>query len=194
MCEPAAGLPRIDWALNAGLMLAYVALKLGDRVGVFAFDETPHIASGFVTGARAFTHVKLLTAAIDYSPAETNFTLGLTALATRLQRRSMVVVFTDFADAISAELMLENLGRLMRRHLVVFVALRDDELESMRTAAPGDVADVSRAVIADRMLREREIVFARLRRMGAHIVEAPAGRIGPALVQAYDQLRKRERV
>jgi uncharacterized protein (DUF58 family) len=194
MCEPVAGAPRIDWALNAGLMLAYVGLKLGDRVGLFAFDAHPHLASGFVSGARAFTHVKLLTAAIDYTTQETNFTLGLSALASKLQRRSMVIVFTDFADSISAELMIENIARLMRRHLVVFVAFRDEELEAMRATTPEVSSDVSRAVIAHQMLRERDVVLARLRRMGAQIVEAPAGRIGPALVQAYDILRKRERV
>ena len=41
-----------------------------------------------------------------------------------------MVVFTDFADATSAELMIENVARLMRTHLVLFVVFRDEELES----------------------------------------------------------------
>ena len=40
------------------------------------------------------------------------------------------MVFTDFADTTSAELMLENIGRLMRQHLVLFVVMRDEELEA----------------------------------------------------------------
>ncbi|MES1158654.1 MAG: DUF58 domain-containing protein [Terricaulis silvestris] len=194
MCEPVQGAPRLDWALNAALMLSYVGLKLGDRVSFFGFDAHPHMATGFVAGTGAFAQLKLLTARLDYSTEETNYTLGLATLAERLQRRSMLVVFTDFADSINAELMLENLQRLMRRHMVVFVAFRDEELESLQSADPQTSGDVTRAVIAHQLLRERSVVLARLRRMGAHIVSARVDRLGPELVRAYDQLRRQERV
>jgi uncharacterized protein (DUF58 family) len=76
----------------------------------------------------------------------------------------------------------------------MFVAFRDEELESLRDAAPQNSDDVSRAVIAQRLLRERSIVLARLRRLGVRIVDAPLDRLGPELVQAYDQLRREERI
>ncbi|HWA00001.1 MAG TPA: DUF58 domain-containing protein [Caulobacterales bacterium] len=194
MCEPVRGVARVDWALNAALLLSYVSLKLGDRVSFFGFDARPHLATGFVSGQGAFTQLKGLTARLDYSTEETNYTLGLASLAERLQRRSMVIIFTDFADTISAELMLENMQRLMRRHMVVFVAFRDEELESLENAAPQTSDDVSRAVIAHQLLRERSVVLARLRRMGAQVVSAPVDKLGPELVRAYDRLRRQERV
>ena len=106
----------------------------------------------------------------------------------------MVVVFTDFADTVSAELMVENVARLARRHMIVFVAFHDEELESLRATLPQTPEDVSRAVIAHQLLRERSRVLARLRRLGVSIVDAPADRLGPELVRAYDELRRRERV
>ncbi len=45
MSEPVAGLPRIDRAVAAMLLAAWVALKLGDRVALHAFDSRPRIAS-----------------------------------------------------------------------------------------------------------------------------------------------------
>jgi uncharacterized protein (DUF58 family) len=36
MCEPVRGLPRIDQVLQASLLLAFGALKAGDRVGFYA--------------------------------------------------------------------------------------------------------------------------------------------------------------
>jgi uncharacterized protein (DUF58 family) len=194
MCEPIDGMPRVDCALNAALMLAYVGLKLGDRVSFFGFDARPHLATGFVAGPSAFTHLQALTAALDYSTEETNFTLGLSTLAERLKRRSMVVVFTDFADTISAELMVENVTRLSRRHMVVFVTFRDEELESLRATRPQTAGDVSRAVIAHQLLYERDIVLTRLRRLGVHIVSTKRDQLGPELVRAYDELRRQERV
>lgn len=191
MSAPVAGLPRIDRAINAALLLAFVGLRLGDRVGLFAFDSRPRLASGLASGPAAFPLLQKLAAGIDYSTEETNFTLGLTALAGRLDRRAIVVVFTDFADATSAELMVENVARLMRTHLVLFVVFRDEELEALAAAQPGTPDDVARAVVAERLLRQREAVAARLRRLGAEIVDAPAGGLSTALLNTYVDVKRR---
>ena len=88
--------------------------------------------------------------------------------------------------------MIESLGRLLRRHLVLFVVLRDEELEVLAANEPETPEDVSRAVVAGALLREREAVVARLRRMGGHIVDAPAAQIGPAVVNSYLDLKRRD--
>ncbi len=191
MCEPLAGQPRIDRALHAALLLAFAALKLGDRVGLYAFDARPRLSSGAVSGARGFPLLQSLGARIDYSAEETNYTLGLTQLSGELQRRSLIAVFTEFSDSTSAELMIENIERLLRRHMVLFVVFRDEELESMADKEPIQTSDVSRAVIADTLLRERESVISRLRRMGVEVVDAPAERAGVSLLNAYLDLKRR---
>ena len=191
MCEPLGGQPRIDRALHAALLLAFAALKLGDRVGLYAFDARPRLSSGAVSGARGFPVLQSLGARIDYSTEETNYTLGLTQLSGELQRRSLIAVFTEFSDSTSAELMIENIERLLRRHMVLFVVFRDEELEAMADKEPTQTSDVSRAVIADTLLRERESVISRLRRMGVEVVDAPAERAGVSLLNAYLDLKRR---
>jgi uncharacterized protein (DUF58 family) len=190
MCEPLLGQPRIDRAIQAMLLLAYVALRLGDRVGIFAFDEKPRIASRTVTGPNAFPALQHLAAQIDYSAAETNFTLGLTQLAGELEHRAVVVVFTDFSDTTGAELMLDNVRRLIARHLVLFVVFRDEELEAMARQEPLMPADVSRAVLADAMLRERSLVTAKLRRLGVTVIDVAVDKIGPGLLDAYLKVKR----
>jgi uncharacterized protein (DUF58 family) len=194
MSEPLLGQPRLDRALQAALLLAFVGLKLGDRVGLFAFDERPKLSSGTLAGSASFGQLQRLAAGLDYSTAETNFTLGLTQLAGELEHRSIVVIFTDFSDTTSAELMLENVARLLRRHLVLFVVFRDEELESMIYKEPGSPEDVTRAVIADSLLREKELVVSRLQRLGVDIVDVPVEQIGSGLVGAYLAVKNRHRV
>lgn len=192
MCAPLGDAPRIDRAIDAALLLAFVALKTGDRVSLFAFDSKPRLHSGAVSGPGSFPLLQKLATAIDYSNEETNFTLGLTQLGAGLERRSLVVVFADFADATSAQLMVENVGRLLRRHLVLFVIFRDQELEAMVETDPTSPEDVSRAVVAGALLRERDVVTARLRRMGVHVLDVPVDRLGPALLDAYVDLKRRD--
>ena len=192
MSEPVGGAPRIDRAINAALLLAYACLRSGDRAGLFAFDSAPRLSTGVAAGLEAFRSLQQVAGRIDYSTHETNYTLALASLAGQLKRRSLVVVFTDFTDSVAAELMVESLGRLMRRHLILFVVLRDEELESLTEAEPREPEDVARAVVAAGLLRERDTVVVRLRRMGVHIVEAPADRIGPALINAWLDLKRRD--
>ena len=194
MSEPVAGQPRLDRALQAILLLAYVGLKIGDRVGLFAFDEKPRLRSGTVAGPAAFEQLQRQAAQLDYSTAETNFTLGLTQLAADLEHRSIVVVFTDFVDTTSAELMLDNVGRLLQRHLVLFVLFRDVELEELARAKPETAEDVSRAVVADTLLREREIVTAKLRRLGVHVIDVPLQQIGLGLIDSYLAAKRLDRL
>jgi uncharacterized protein (DUF58 family) len=191
MCEPLSGVPRVDRAASAALLTAFVALKDGDRVGFFAFDSKPRASSQPISGARAFALLQRVAAGIDYSANETNYTLGIATLASELNRRSLIILFTEFADTISAELMLGAVGTLLKRHLVLFVVLRDEELEGFAGAEPVAPEDVSRAVTAAALLRERRLVITRLRHLGVHVVEAPAAEAGPAVVAAYLDFKRR---
>ena len=191
MSEPLGGLPKIDRAVSAALLTAYVALKDGDRVSLFGFDSHPRVATRPASGARAFAQLQQHAAAIEYSERETNYTLALATLTTGLTRRSLIVIFTDFADTVSAELMLGAVGTLLKRHLVLFLLFRDEELESLAGAEPHEPEDVVKAVTAASLLRQRRLVIARLRRMGIQVVEATREEAGPALVNAYVSLKRR---
>ena len=191
MCEPIRGMTKLDWSLNASLLMAYVSLKIGDRIGYFAFDQKPYFYSQPIAGANSFPHLQRLTASIDYSHNETNFTLGLSQLAQSLKRRTLIVIFTDFVDTTNAELMIENMGRLLRRHIVIFVAFRDEALEALLQKTPESSEDVSRAVIAENLMRERDLVIARLQRMGVHIIDVDPGKMSNAVLNKYLELKRR---
>jgi len=191
MSEPVAGLPRLDRVVSAMLLTAWVALKLGDRVALHAFDSRPRIASGLVSGAAAFGELQRLAAQIDYSGDESNYAHALTTLATRLTRRSMIVLFTEFTDLTSAEFLVRAASRLVETHLLLVVVLRDEELESILDRRPASADDVTRAVTAAALLRDRLTVLTRLRHLGAHVIEAEHDRVADRLVQGYVDLKRR---
>jgi uncharacterized protein (DUF58 family) len=194
MCEPVDGLPRIDRAVSAALTCAYVVLKGGDRCALFGFAQTPQIMTPFIGDARAFHRLQSAAAGLDYTAAEPNFTLALATLTSKLKRRSLVVVFSDFTDPTSAELMIESLGRLVDKHLVLFVTMTDSEVENQIAAPPGDITTLARAVTADTLLQQRKLVLGRLRRLGVDVIEAPWDTIGPRLIDRYFQIRSSEAI
>lgn len=186
------GVPKIDHAVEAALRLAHVALRTGDRVGLFGFDERPRVRAVPRGGLRVHALLARAAAGLDAREVETNFTLGLTSLLQTLRRRSLVVVLTDFSDTVTAELMVENLRRARRRHVVVLVAISDPALEAIEGAAPVDRASLHRAVIAGTLRRERALVLQRLRRFGVHPIDAPPNRVGAEMISRYLDLKRRE--
>lgn len=191
MSEPVAGVPRIDRAVAAMLLTGWVALKLGDRVALHAFDSRPRIASGLISGVGAFPELQRLAARIDYSGDETNYTYALTTLATRLTRRSMIVLFTEFTDLTSADFMIRAAARLAQKHLLMVVVLRDEELEAIVDRAPQTPDDITRAVTAAALLKDRLLALTRLRHLGAHVIESEYDKVSDRLVQGYVDLKRR---
>src|SRR5258708_40360879 len=83
MLEPVEGLTRLDHAINAGLVLAWVSLQGGDLVGTYGFDAKVRQYVGPQRGISSFPRIQRATAELDYQHQETNFTLGLPALNPR---------------------------------------------------------------------------------------------------------------
>ena len=194
MAEPIDGVTRLDRAVTAALLTGYVALKSGDRVGLFAFDARPRQVAAPRSGMRSFGALQRAAAAIDYAPQETNFALSLSALGNTLDRRSLIVLFTDFVDTTSAGLMLRSVARLRQRHLIVAVVFSDPELEAVAAAAPKASDDVARAVVAAELLRARAVVLAQLRLLGIDVIETGYAAAGPALVRRYLDIKAQGRL
>jgi len=192
MSDPVAGVARVDRCVSAMLLAAWIALKLGDRVAIHAFDSRPRLSSGLVSGGGAFAELERIAAQIDYSADETNYTFALTTLAARLTRRSMIILFTEFTDTVSADFLLRALRRLVATHLVLVVVLRDEELETLVAAEPQSADDVTRAITATDLLKERRVVITRLQHLGVHVVESEHNKVNERLVQTYLDLKKKD--
>jgi uncharacterized protein (DUF58 family) len=194
MSDPIDDLPRIDRAVSAALLASYVALKGGDRVSLFGFAERPLLLTPFATDTRDFHRLQSAAAGLDYSAREPNFTLALATLTARLKRRSLIVLFSDFTDPTSAELMIESVQRLVRHHLVIFVTFEDTELAELTAAEPVRLRELATAVSAEGLVQQRALVLQRLRHLGVDVIEAPWQAVGYRLIDRYLMTKRAEAI
>jgi uncharacterized protein (DUF58 family) len=103
----------------------------------------------------------------------------------------LVVVLTDFTDGTTAALMVDHLATLARRHLVVFVALDDPQIEEPLTREPAGLEDIARGVVACTLRADRHRVLRRIRRLGVRVIHAPPGSASLALVERYASIKRR---
>jgi len=194
MCEPVDGMPRIDRAVSAALTCAFVALKGGDRVALFGFAERPRLLTPFARDTRGFPALQQAAAGLAYGTREPNYVLALATLTARLQRRSLIVLFTDFTDPTAAEMMVESVERLLRHHLVILAVMTDPDLDAFAGAPVANVADIAAAVAADALAQQRALVLGRLRQLGVNVIEAPWQAIGFRLIDRYLATRLAEAI
>jgi uncharacterized protein (DUF58 family) len=191
MRDPIAGLERLDHAVHTALVLGKTALAAGDLVGIHAYGSEPRSWVPPRGGAAQFSRLRSACAQLATETDETNHVLGLHDLLRRTNRRSMIVVFTEFTDATTAELMLDTIGQLARRHVIVFVALDDPALEAPLATAPSNGRELASAVVASSLANRRHVVLARLARLGVHVVHSPPGAVAGALVERYVRIKSR---
>ena len=194
MGERLGTLSRLDHAINASLALAWAAALGGDNVGFMSFAARPQPFLPPAPGRAAFGRIRATCATLGQDSVESNHTLGLTTLNGRLKRRSLVVVFSDFVDATTAELLVENLAVMQRQHLVLYVALRDPALLALTHATGEGMDEIARAVAAAQILSERQVVLDRLRRLGILCLDTPPEALTPALISRYIEIKAKEMI
>jgi uncharacterized protein (DUF58 family) len=192
MREEINGLARIDHKINAALALAWAGVQGGDQVGLFAFDARPRQYTPAQPGRVAFARLRSQMAELQYSSIETNHTLALATLHERLNRRSLIVVFSDFVDPLSAELLLEHLAVLNRHHVLVFVSLHDPLLQNLVNDRVETMDGVARSVSASNLLAERRLVFEKMSSMGIDVIETTPVEMTPNLLNTYLAIKAKE--
>jgi uncharacterized protein (DUF58 family) len=181
--------PRLDAAIDASLLLAWIAARAGDRVDLLAVDTAVR-ASVAGAGKRAWTW-RLVSALAPLQPAlvETDFGLVAGEVLRRERKRALVVLFTALEPAALGEGLLPVLPRLAAKHKVVVAAVQDPTLSRLTDlSAPGDADPVDRvyaAAAAQRALAERDRVRAALARHGVEVVDAPVESFAPRVADAY---------
>ena len=191
MSERVDGIPKLDHTINAGLLLGYVCLSMGDRVGLLGFDSRIKLYVPPSSGAQTFASLERAATRLDYGRHETNFALALAELGARLSRRTLIVIHTEFVDTTSANILLDHLRPLARKHLIVFLVLRDLMLSKVFETPPARPSDIVRTVIANDFIIERKTVLNRLGRMGVHCVEANPRQASIGLLNRYLDIKQR---
>ena len=191
MTAPAGDLDKLDHAVNAALMLAWVAQAYGDRIGLMTFDDR---VTGFIKPERGAIQLRRISEAlyaIQPEYVEPDFGHALTHLALRVGRRSMVVVLTDVQDPEASRELVAHCLRLAARHLVLVVAMSDP---AVLTARDDPIDSSNRAyewAAAEEFVSSRRESFELLRRGGVLGLDVVAGRLSPALVERYLELKER---
>ena len=184
-------LTKLDYAVTAALSLAQVALYSGDSVGLLAYGRKPHAR---LSAARGGSHLRAFVeqlATVQGELLEADHARAADLLLAGQKRRSLVVWLTDLAETAATPEVIESASRLLKRHLVLFVAIGQPELPQLLARRPESVEAMYRYVAAAEMVQRRELLLRQLREQGALTAELLPGKLATGIVNQYLEIKER---
>ncbi len=176
---------RLDHAISAALLLANVALRQQDRVGLLVFGEEP--LSYLPPRPGRAQLAALLEALFDQQGrlAEPDYGAALRFVGLRQRKRSLVTVFSDLVDTEASRRLLGAVTGLRPAHLPLFVSVRDPALDALAAQPSRDSTAVYERALAAERLSERAQALRLLRAGGVRVVDAPPAAVPAELVNRY---------
>ncbi|KRC55100.1 MULTISPECIES: DUF58 domain-containing protein [unclassified Nocardioides] len=186
------GMPRLDAAMDAALLLGSLAARAGDRIDFLAGDRRVR-ARQRVHGVRDVA-ARLQEQMADLEPAlvEADWDTLAGAVQGFGRQRALVVLLTALEPSAIADGLLPVLPTLVRHHRVVVASVRDPELGRLAdvSATERPTADtVYAAAAAEHELARRTRMREVLARLGVDVVDADAAQLPPALADHYLHLK-----
>ena len=188
------GLTKLDYAVNASLSLAQVALYSGDRVGFLSYGRGVRQR---VPASRGRAHLRTLMeqlADVREEGAEADHLQAAGRLLSDQKRRSLVVWFTDLAETAMTPEVIDAASQMTPRHLVLFVVIGQPDLAAVAEQEPQDEEQMYRTAAAQEVLHRRELLLARLRERGVLALGADSATLSPTVVNAYLEIKERNQL
>jgi uncharacterized protein (DUF58 family) len=185
MAGKVAGVPRVEHAMDAAMMLTAVATRLGDRCGLVAFDREVRAVVPPARHADQLGRVTEAMYALEPVLSESDYSGAFTQVVSRFRRRAMLVLLSDLLEQAVTDSLIPALPMITRTHLVVVAGVRDPAVEAWAGDSVADPEEAFRRVAAVTATETRRRTAARLRSLGAIVVDAEPGSLAVELADTY---------
>lgn len=184
-------LSKLDYAVDAALALAQVAMHSGDRVGLLAYGRLVQQNLNANRGASHLRSIVESLALVRSEPYEADHGRAAHTLLSEQKRRCLIVWITDLAESAGTPDVVEYALQLRRRHLVLFAALGQPDLNDLAARRPESEEEMFRYIAAIEIVQRRELLLRRLRQQGVLALELMPGVLSSSIVNQYLDIKDR---
>jgi uncharacterized protein (DUF58 family) len=194
MQSPVAQIAKLDYVINAALLLTYVASGKGDKVGMMTFADDVQQFLRPRQGRSQFYRMLELLYSVEAQPVEPDFRQALAYLALKQRKRSLVVLFTDLSGGMGMQSLLAHIMVLARHSLPLVVTISDPDIHWAAGQPPYDSLSVYRRAAAAQLLDARKVTLEELQRQGVLTLDVPADELSIAVINRYLELKAKTRL
>jgi uncharacterized protein (DUF58 family) len=189
MQSPVERISKLDYVINASLLLTYVATGKGDKVGLMTFADQIGTFLSPGQGKGQFYKALEVLYAVRPEPVEPDYHYALNYLALKQRRRSLIVLFTDISSGAGMDALAAHAALLRRTNLVLIVTISDPDVVEAAQLRPSNSLEAYQRAAAGQILEERRLALDRLRQQGSLVLDAPANRLSTDVINRYLELK-----
>lgn len=185
------GMTLLDYAINASLVLSYVAMHKDDKAGLVTFNE--HFDT-FVPASRQTGQMQILLESLykqDTAYGETDFSALCVHLAKHVGKRSLLILYTNFSSINSMYRQLPYLQQLSRQHRLLVVFFEDADLKEYIAGKPTDTERYYRHVIAEKFAYEKRLIVSTLKQNGIYSILTTPNNLSIDVINKYLEMKGR---
>ena len=183
------GMTYLDYAINASLVLSYVAMRKEDKAGVLTFADK---CDDFIVASRRSGHMQTILEALYRQQThfgESDFSALVAYVNKHINKRSLLVLYTNFANQTSMERQLPYLKQLNRRHRLLVVFFEDNEVKDYIATRPDSTEEYYRHVVAEKFAYEQRLIVSSLRQHGILALLTTPENLSVDVINKYLELK-----
>lgn len=186
------GMTLLDYAINASLVLSYVAMRKEDKAGLVTFNEN---FDTFVPASKQHGQMQTLLENL-YSQqtdfGETDFSSLCVHLNKHVNKRSLLVLYTNFSGISSLNRQLSYLQQMNRRHRLLVVFFEDADLKDYIASPAKDMEGYYRHVIAEKFAFEKRLIVSMLKQYGIYALLTTPENLSIDVINKYLEMKSRQ--
>ena len=188
------GMTLLDYAINASLVLSYVAVRKEDKAGLMTFNED---LDEFLQAAKSSTQMQNILETLyaqETDFGETDYSALLINVNRLIRKRSLLVLYTNFAGLNSLQRQLPYLRQLNQRHRLLVVFFADEEISEFIDQKPLDSEEYYQQIIAEKISREKQLIVTTLQQQGILSLLTTPDHLSINVINRYLEIKSRQMI
>ncbi|NVK26480.1 MAG: DUF58 domain-containing protein [Flavobacteriia bacterium] len=188
---PFNGMTLLDYAVNSSLVISNVTLQKRDRIGLVTFGEKIDTMMKASNNPRQLPQILESLYAEQPNEYDANYPLLYKVMNSLARTRSLLFLFTNIESKHHLKRILPQLLRLHKRHLLVVIFFRNDELEEYAGASASDTIDIYKRTAAAKLIAEKQVLIQSLQQHGIHAMLSRPDELTIDTLNKYLELKAR---
>ncbi len=185
------GMTLLDYSINASLVLSYVTIHKEDKAGLITFAED---FETFVPASKQAGQMQVILESLyrqQTTFGESDYSSLYVHLNKYVNKRSLLIIYTNFDNVVGMERQLNYLQQLARQHVVLAVFFENEELKAFAVRRPRVSEDYFQQVIAEKFITEKRYVTTFLRQHGVYSLLTTPDNLSVDVINKYLEMKAR---
>ena len=185
------GMTLLDYAINASLVMSFIAIRKDDKAGLATFAQD---FETFIPAGKQVSQMQLILEALyrqQTTFGESDYSSLYVHLNKYINKRSLLIIYTNFDTIIGMERQLEYLRQLARKHVVLVVFFEDVELKEFAAKRPSSLEGYYQQVITNKFIFEKQHVVTKLRHYGVYSLLTEPDKLSVNIINKYLEMKAR---